>query len=68
MWLADGGRFLDIARGKPREIVDARRRLMGYVSQFLRVIPRVSAIDIVAAAARDAGFRPLARGSERRRC
>ena len=26
----------------PRDIVDARRRLMGYVSQFLRVIPRVA--------------------------
>jgi alpha-D-ribose 1-methylphosphonate 5-triphosphate synthase subunit PhnL len=29
---------------------------MGYVSQFLRVIPRVSSLDIVAAAARDAGL------------
>jgi len=56
VWLADGGRFLDIAAASPREIVDARRRLMGYVSQFLRVIPRVSTLDIVAAAARDAGL------------
>ncbi len=54
--LADGGRFLDIAQASPREVVDARRRIMGYVSQFLRVIPRVSALDIVAAAARDAGL------------
>jgi len=54
--LADGERFLDIARASAREIVDARRRLMGYVSQFLRVIPRVSTFDIVAAAARDAGL------------
>jgi alpha-D-ribose 1-methylphosphonate 5-triphosphate synthase subunit PhnL len=30
------------------------------VSQFLRVIPRVSALDIVAAAARDAGLAPEA--------
>ena len=29
---------------------------MGYVSQFLRVIPRVAALDIVAAAAREAGL------------
>jgi len=56
IWLADGARFLDVASATPREIVDARRRLMGYVSQFLRVIPRVSALDIVAAAARDAGL------------
>ena len=54
--LADGDRFLDIASASPSEVVDARRRIMGYVSQFLRVIPRVSAIDIVAAAARDAGL------------
>jgi alpha-D-ribose 1-methylphosphonate 5-triphosphate synthase subunit PhnL len=33
---------------------------MGYVSQFLRVIPRVSAIDIVAAAARESGLEPAA--------
>ena len=56
--LADGETFLDIAKANPRQIVDARRRIMGYVSQFLRVIPRVSARDIVAAAARDAGLAP----------
>lgn len=54
--LADGGRFLDVAQASPTEVVDARRRLMGYVSQFLRVIPRVSALDIVAASARAAGL------------
>jgi alpha-D-ribose 1-methylphosphonate 5-triphosphate synthase subunit PhnL len=58
VWLADGDRSLDIASAGPREIVDARRRIMGYVSQFLRVIPRVGAVDIVAAAARDAGLAP----------
>jgi alpha-D-ribose 1-methylphosphonate 5-triphosphate synthase subunit PhnL len=64
--LADGGRFLDIAQASPGEIVDARRRIMGYVSQFLRVIPRVSALDIVAAAAR--GSKPRRRERGRRRC
>ncbi len=39
---------------------------MGYVSQFLRVIPRVCALDIVAAAARDAGFDAAARQEPRR--
>jgi alpha-D-ribose 1-methylphosphonate 5-triphosphate synthase subunit PhnL len=56
IWLVEGERRLDIARATPREIIAARRRTMGYVSQFLRVIPRVSALDIVAAAARDAGL------------
>jgi alpha-D-ribose 1-methylphosphonate 5-triphosphate synthase subunit PhnL len=35
---------------------------IGYVSQFLRVIPRIGAIDIVAAAARETGLdEPAAR-------
>jgi alpha-D-ribose 1-methylphosphonate 5-triphosphate synthase subunit PhnL len=54
--LADGDRFLDIAAASPRAIIGARRRIMGYVSQFLRVIPRVPTIDIVAFAARESGF------------
>ena len=39
---------LDIARATPRELVALRRHSIGYVSQFLRVIPRVCALDIVA--------------------
>jgi alpha-D-ribose 1-methylphosphonate 5-triphosphate synthase subunit PhnL len=54
--LACGARTLDLATASPAEVVAARRRTMGYVSQFLRVIPRVSALDIVAAAARDGGL------------
>jgi alpha-D-ribose 1-methylphosphonate 5-triphosphate synthase subunit PhnL len=54
--LRDGDRVVDIARAQPREVLDLRRRQVGYVSQFLRVIPRVSARDIVAAAARETGL------------
>jgi alpha-D-ribose 1-methylphosphonate 5-triphosphate synthase subunit PhnL len=35
-------------------VVRVRDRTLGYVSQFLRVVPRVPALDIVADAARDA--------------
>jgi alpha-D-ribose 1-methylphosphonate 5-triphosphate synthase subunit PhnL len=49
--IADNGGFLDIARATPRQILRIRQHTLGYVSQFLRVIPRVSALDIVAAAA-----------------
>ncbi|TCP15542.1 methylphosphonate degradation complex subunit PhnL [Crenobacter luteus] len=42
------GRWIDMARAAPHEIVAVRRDTLGYVSQFLRVIPRVSALDIVA--------------------
>ena len=32
----------------PRAVLAARRATIGYVSQFLRVVPRVAALDIVA--------------------
>lgn len=54
--VADGERVIDVARAEPRDILDARRRILGYVSQFLRVIPRVAAIDVVAAAAQESGL------------
>ena len=41
------GRLVDIANAEPRVVMDVRRRTLGYVSQFLRVIPRVSTLDIV---------------------
>lgn len=41
------GAMVDIAAAPPRTILEVRRRTLGFVSQFLRVIPRVSAIDIV---------------------
>ncbi|MBO0904556.1 phosphonate C-P lyase system protein PhnL [Jiella sonneratiae] len=40
--------FVDLAAATPREIVALRRDTVGYVSQFLRVVPRVSARDVVA--------------------
>jgi alpha-D-ribose 1-methylphosphonate 5-triphosphate synthase subunit PhnL len=58
---SDGGRILvrhedtvvDIAAASPRLVVQVRAQTLGYVSQFLRVVPRVPALDIVAEAARD---------------
>ncbi len=43
-----GGQTVDLASASPRTILDIRRDTIGYVSQFLRVVPRVSARDIVA--------------------
>jgi alpha-D-ribose 1-methylphosphonate 5-triphosphate synthase subunit PhnL len=42
------GDWVNLSDATPREVVAVRRRTMGYVSQFLRVIPRVSTLDIVA--------------------
>lgn len=39
---------IDVTTANPRALVQMRRHSVGYVSQFLRVIPRVSALDVVA--------------------
>lgn len=41
----------DVAVAEPRRILHLRRHVIGYVSQFLRAVPRVPAIEVVAAAA-----------------
>ena len=40
--------MLDLAGADPRTILAVRHETLGYVSQFLRVVPRVAALDIVA--------------------
>lgn len=49
---AGGGRILvaglDVAAAGPREILALRRHRLGHVSQFLRVVPRVPTIEVVA--------------------
>jgi alpha-D-ribose 1-methylphosphonate 5-triphosphate synthase subunit PhnL len=42
------GEMLDVAAAEPREILSVRRDTIGYVSQFLRAVPRVPTIDVVA--------------------
>lgn len=52
----DGGQILiehdskviDLASADPRTVLAVRRVTLGYVSQFLRVVPRVAAVDVVA--------------------
>ena len=40
--------MIDLVSADPRTILAVRHETLGYVSQFLRVVPRVSALDIVA--------------------
>lgn len=40
--------LVDILAAGPRAVAAIRRRTLGYVSQFLRVIPRVATRDVVA--------------------
>lgn len=49
----EGETWVDMAQAAPRRILRLREKTIGYVSQFLRVIPRVSTLDIVAGAAGD---------------
>jgi len=52
----DGGRIgirhhgavIDLATAEPRQILSVRRATIGYVSQFLRAVPRVATVDVVA--------------------
>jgi alpha-D-ribose 1-methylphosphonate 5-triphosphate synthase subunit PhnL len=51
-----GGRLLlrqedeeiDLAHATPHQMLEIRRRTIGYVSQVLRCVPRVAAVDVVA--------------------
>lgn len=49
---AQSGRILvdgvDLTHAQPREIIKLRRNTLGYVSQFLRVLPRVPTVDVVS--------------------
>ena len=42
------GQYIDMTQASARAVLHLRAHSMGYVSQFLRVIPRVAASDIVA--------------------
>jgi len=49
IWIRLPGRApIDVTSASPHELVRLRKESIGYVSQFLRVIPRVSALDVVA--------------------
>jgi alpha-D-ribose 1-methylphosphonate 5-triphosphate synthase subunit PhnL len=42
------GAVIDLATAEPRQVLSVRRSTIGYVSQFLRAVPRVATIDVVA--------------------
>ncbi|KMO38213.1 phosphonate C-P lyase system protein PhnL [Methylobacterium aquaticum] len=67
----DGETVTDVASASPREVLALRRHTISYVSQFLRVIPRVGAREVVASAGREGGLaadRALARAEELLSC
>lgn len=48
--------WVDLVGAAPHVVLDIRERTLGHVSQFLRVIPRISAIDLVAQPLLSRGF------------
>jgi alpha-D-ribose 1-methylphosphonate 5-triphosphate synthase subunit PhnL len=57
-----GDEWVDLVTATPRKVLEVRKTTIGWVSQFLRVIPRISALDVVMQPLLDLG----AARSERR--
>ncbi|AVF36013.1 phosphonate C-P lyase system protein PhnL [Rahnella sikkimica] len=47
IWVEHQGHEIDMVSAEAREILSVRRHTVGWVSQFLRVIPRISALNLV---------------------
>ncbi len=56
IWVKHDNQWVDLAQLPPHEVIAVRQRTIGYVSQFLRVIPRVSALDVAAEPLLDLGW------------
>ena len=55
IWVKHNDQWLDIVQAPAREVLAVRRQTIGWVSQFLRVIPRISALEVVMQPLRDLG-------------
>jgi alpha-D-ribose 1-methylphosphonate 5-triphosphate synthase subunit PhnL len=53
------GAYVELAGAEPQVVLDVRRRTMGYVSQFLRVIPRVPTLQLVMEPLLENGVDPV---------
>lgn len=47
IWVKHNDEWLDIVQAPARDVLAVRRQTIGWVSQFLRVIPRISALEVV---------------------
>lgn len=48
IWVKHNGNWVDLTLTEPHQLLAIRQTTIGYVSQFLRVIPRVAALDVAA--------------------
>lgn len=47
IWVRHRERWVDIVNADARHVLEIRRETVGWVSQFLRVIPRISTLNVV---------------------
>lgn len=60
---AEGAPWVELNSAPEQRVLKLRRDVIGYVSQFLRAIPRVGALDVAAEPLQQRGFdRDVARG------
>ncbi|MEH1935801.1 MAG: phosphonate C-P lyase system protein PhnL [Nostoc sp.] len=48
IWIKHLGNWVDLCQLLPHELLAVRQKTIGYVSQFLRAIPRVPALEVAA--------------------
>ena len=48
VWVKHKSNWIDITKIEPHSLIEVRKKTIGYVSQFLRVIPRVPALQVAA--------------------
>ncbi|MGA1603107.1 MAG: phosphonate C-P lyase system protein PhnL [Prochlorothrix sp.] len=58
IWVKHQDQWVDLAQLPPHALLHVRQHTLGYVSQFLRVIPRVPALEVAAEPLLDLGVEP----------
>lgn len=58
IWVRHDGTWVDLPTLQPHELIAVRQKTIGYVSQFLRVIPRVPALTVAAEPLLELGYAP----------
>ena len=56
IWVRHEETWVDLPTLQPHELIAVRQKTIGYVSQFLRVIPRVPALEVAAEPLMELGY------------
>lgn len=58
IWVKHRGDWVDLPQLEAHQLLEVRQHTLGYVSQFLRVIPRVPAVEVAAESLMELGVEP----------